>query len=134
MQEALQFLRQNPIQYLATVAPDGKPKVRPFQFMLERGGKFYFCTSTEKEVYRQIRQAPDVEFCASSQSGEWMRMKGKVVFSGDLEIKTEILAQNPLVKSLYQSPDNPVFAIFYLDDCMATICDFSGNPPKQYAL
>lgn len=63
-----------------------------------------------------------------------MRMNGKVVFSEDMEIKTEIIEQNPLVKSLYHSPGNPVFAIFYLDGCAAAICDFSGDPPKQYAL
>jgi uncharacterized pyridoxamine 5'-phosphate oxidase family protein len=33
------------------------------------------------------------------------------------------------IKSIYKTPDNPVFEIFYLQDAEAVIYDFSGNPP-----
>jgi len=38
MKEVVKFLEENPVQYLATVSEDGKPKVRPFMFNLEREG------------------------------------------------------------------------------------------------
>lgn len=41
MNEVVKFLTENPVQYFATIGLDGKPKVRPFQFMLEYGGKLY---------------------------------------------------------------------------------------------
>jgi uncharacterized pyridoxamine 5'-phosphate oxidase family protein len=49
-------------------------------------------------------------------------------------VKTTIIEHNPLVKSIYKTPDNPIFEIFYLDDAKAVIADFSGQPPKQYNL
>ena len=55
MQAVVDFLRQSQIQYLATVGLDGRPKVRPFQFMLEQDGKLYFCTSNQKNVFKEIQ-------------------------------------------------------------------------------
>ena len=39
---------------------------------------------------------------------------------------------NPIVKSQYQTADNPIFEVFYLADAEAVIADFSGNPPRTY--
>lgn len=134
MNEVIQFLNENPVQYFATVGLDGRPKVRPFQFMLEQDGKPYFCTNNTKEVYKEIQTTPYVEIVTSSSTFAWMRLSGKVTFSNDLEIKKAIIEASPLVKSLYQTAENPTFEIFYLDEANAVIADFSGNPPKTYVL
>ena len=134
MNEVLNFLTKNPICYLATVDKAGNPKVRPFQFMLEDGGKFYFCTSNQKDVYKQIKNKPTVEFSIMSKEMAWIRLKGNVVFSDNINLKTKIIDNSDLVRSIYQKPDNPIFEIFYLDNAEATIADFSGNPPKTYSL
>lgn len=134
MNEVIQFLNENPVQYFATVGLDGRPKVRPFQFMLEKDGKLYFCTNNTKEVYKEIQNTPYVEIVTSSSTFAWMRLSGKVTFSNDLEIKKSIIEASPLVKSIYQTAENPIFEIFYLDEANAVIADFSGNPPKTYAL
>lgn len=134
MNEVVAFLKQNPVVYCATVGLDGKPKVRPFQYMLEQDGKFFFCTSNRKEVYREMKHQPYVEFCVTNTSFAWIRLKGKVVFSDDRAVKGRIMEENPLIKNIYQSPDNPVFEIFYLGDAQASIADFSGDPAKNYKL
>ena len=134
MQAVIDFLVQSQVQYFATVGLDGRPKVRPFQFMLERDGKLYFCTSNQKDVFKQIQDQPYVEICASSENFSWLRLKGKVVFSQDLAIKEKVQEASPLVKSIYQTPDNPEFEVCYLDKAVATIHDFSGNPPQTYEL
>lgn len=134
MNEVIQFLNENPVQYFATVGLDGRPKVRPFQFMLEQDGKLYFCTNNTKEVYKEMQNTPYVEIVTSSSTFAWMRLSGKVTFSNDLEIKKAIIEASPLVKSLYQTAENPIFQIFYLDEANAVIADFSGNPPKTYVL
>lgn len=134
MNEVIQFLNENPVQYFATVGLDGTPKVRPFQFMLEQDGKLYFCTNNTKEVYKEMQNTPYVEIVTSSSTFSWMRLSGKVTFSNDLEIKKAIIEASPLVKSLYQTAENPIFEIFYLDEANAVIADFSGNPPKTYVL
>ncbi len=133
MQIVTDFLRQSHIQYLATMGLDGKPKVRPFQFKLEDGGKLYFSTTNDKSVYKEIKKHPFVELCASGENFSWLRLSGKVVFSNNLAIKTRIFKEAiPLIQSIYKSPDNPIFALFYLDEAVATISDLSGNPPKTF--
>ncbi|AEF93206.1 pyridoxamine 5'-phosphate oxidase-related FMN-binding protein [Desulfotomaculum nigrificans CO-1-SRB] len=134
MNEVVNFLNENPVLYLATIGRDGKPKVRPFQFMLEKEGKLFFCTSNKKEVYEEIKLNPYVEFSTTNQNNVWIRISGRVKFSDDMAAKTKILEQNPLIKSIYKTPDNPIFEIFYLENVKAVIADFSGQPPKQYNL
>ena len=52
MSKAVEFLNENPIQYLATVGRDGKAKCRPFMFAGEVDGKLWFCTNNTKDVYK----------------------------------------------------------------------------------
>ena len=134
IQTVTDFLVQSKVQYFATVGLDNKPKVRPFQFMFEEKGKLYFCTSNQKKVFQQIQNNPDVEISCCSESFSWLRLSGKVVFSKDLALKQRVLDKSPLVKSIYESADNPSFELFYLDEAVATIADFSGNPPKVIEL
>ncbi len=128
------FLIKSQVQYLATIGVDDRPKVRPFQFMLEEGGRLYFCTSNQKPVFKELQKHPYVEFCASGVNFSWLRLNGKVVFSKDLGLKARIQDASPIVKSIYQTPDNPAFEIFHLDGAVATIADFSGNPPQTFRL
>jgi len=129
-----EFLIKSQVQYLATIGVDGKPKVRPFQFMLEDGGKLYFCTSNQKPVFQEMQKHPYVEFCASGENFSWLRLSGKVVFSKDPGLKVRIQDASPIFKSIYKTPDNPTFEVFYLDAAVATIADFSGNPPQTFRL
>lgn len=134
MNEVVKFLSENPVQYLGTTDKEGNPKVRPFQFMIEKGGKLFFSTSNQKEVYEEIKNNSNVELCVSSPSYEWIRLSGKVVFSTDMDVKVGIIEHSPLVKSIYKTPDNPNFEIFYLDNAKAVIADFSGQPPRTISL
>lgn len=134
MNEVIKFLNDNPVQYFSTVGLDGRPKVRPFQFILEKDGKLYFCTNNQKDVYNEIKNNPYVEICTSSSTFSWIRLSGKVVFTDNLDIKKIIIEHSLLVKSLYNNAENPIFEAFYLKDIKATISDFSGNPPVTYVL
>lgn len=131
MQKVSAFLQENPDGYLATTEA-GKPRVRPFQFQFEEDGKFYFCTATTKPVYQQLQQTAFIEFCSSSKNGAWLRLSGPIVFSPDRSLKQRILDASPMIRGIYQTPDNPVFAIFYLEHGQASISDFSGNPPQTF--
>ena len=130
MQEIIQFLRENITGFLATV-DNGKPRVRPFQFMMEKDGKLYFCTNNTKDVFKQLNVNRSVEFCSLSPNFQWIRVSGNIQFSDDLALKSEVLQASEMVKSIYKTPDNPIFEIFYLEHGKATIADFSGQPPKQ---
>ncbi|MCF7974142.1 MAG: pyridoxamine 5'-phosphate oxidase family protein [Phycisphaerae bacterium] len=134
MKTVLTFLVKSQIQYFATVGMDGRPKVRPWQLMMEHKGKLYFCTSNQKTVYKEIQRQPYVELCASGEDFSWLRLSGKVVFTQDLAIKGKVQEASPLVKSIYKTPDNPAFEVFTLDEAVAMIADFSGAPPRTFNL
>lgn len=133
MSEVVTFLQENPVQYLATVGRDGKPKCRPFMFCFEREGKLWFCTNNTKEVYKDLQENPYVEVSTSSPAYAWIRLSGKAVFADDQAVK-EGCMENPIVKGQYQSADNPIFVVFYLEGVKAVLADFSGNPPREYTL
>ena len=131
--EVVTFLQENPVQYLATIGRDGKAKCRPFMFCFEQDGKLWFCTNNTKEVYKDMLANPNIEVSVSSPSYAWIRLHGKVVFENNREVKKGCM-NNPIVKGQYQTADNPIFEVFYLEDAQAVIADFSGNPPKEYIL
>lgn len=133
MSEVAEFLSKNPVQYLATVGLDGKPKNRPFMFCFEKGGKLWFCTNNKKDVYEQLQKNPYVELTVSSPEYSWIRLNGKAVFENNMAVKEGCMA-NPIVKGQYQTADNPIFEVFYLTEAKAVIADFSGNPPQEYSL
>lgn len=133
MQRVVEFLQANPVQYLATVGRDGKAKVRPFMFSFERDGKLWFNTGNMKDVYKDMQENPNIEICVSSPEFQWIRISGEATFVNDLEIKAAAL-ENPIVKGNYQTPDNPVFEVFYLANAHAVLADFSGNPPQEIDL
>lgn len=134
MNDVLDFLEKSQVQYFATVGLDGRPKVRPFQLMMEHGGKLYFCTSNRKEVFKEVQQQPYVELCASGENLSWLRVSGKVIVTQDLSIKEKVLEASPLVKSIYQTADNPALEVFYLGAARAVLADLSGKPPRVFDL
>ena len=131
MKEVVEFLQANPVQYLATVGRDEKAKCRPFMFCFEKEGKLWFCTNHTKEVYKDMQENPYIEISVSSPEYAWIRLSGKAVFENNIEVKEGCMT-NPIVKGQYQTADNPIFEVFYLEEAKAVIADFSGNPPKTY--
>ena len=131
MKKVIEFLQANPVQYLATMGTDGKAKARPFMFAGELDGKLWFCTNSQKDVYRDMQKNPWVELTVSSPEYAWIRLNGKAVFEDNRAAK-EMCIANPIVKGQYQTADNPIFEVFYLDDPHGVIADFSGNPPYTF--
>lgn len=133
MNEVVKFLQENPVQYLATVGRDGKAKCRPFMFCLEHDGKLWFCTNSQKDVYKDLQENPCAQLSVASPAYAWIRLDGNAVFENNRTVK-EGCMNIPIVKSQYQTADNPIFEVFYLDEAHAVIADFSGNPPRKYDL
>lgn len=129
MKEVIEFYTKNPVGCLATTE-NGKPRVRPFQFMFAADGKFWFCTANTKDVYHQLVANPFVEFVATSPECKFMRISGEIKFSADLKIKKHIIATNDLVRSVYQTAENPTFEVFCLEHGSVKIADLSGQPPQ----
>ena len=131
MKEVIKMLDENPMGFLATIE-NGEPRLRPWGFMFEENGKFYFSTNDTKDVYKQLQANPSAEFSTRSPKFIWVRLRGKVTFTEDMRIKEKILEGSDLVKSIYKSADNPIFKVFYIAHGSAVIADISGQPPKQF--
>lgn len=122
------ILKANPNGVLATVA-GGKSKTRVFQYLFTIEGKVYFCTSNEKPVYAQIKENPYVSFCTYPVDfSPVLSVNGKAVFVNDTALKIRALDENPGIKGLYGTPDNPAFEIFYIDVEEVETFSFAEGP------
>ena len=108
-------LKANPNGVLAT-QDGGKVKTRVFQYLFADGSKVYFCTSNQKPVYNQLAANPQVSFCTyPANFAPVVSVNGKVTFVDDQALKARALDENPGIKGIYNTPDNPVFELFYID-------------------
>jgi len=133
MKEVIEYLHKSGVQYFATIGLDGKPKVRPFHFMFEEEGKLWFCTSNEKEVYKELQKWPYTELSTMGDNMSWVRLSGKVVFSDSMKVKEKIFEVSPMVKGIYKSAENPSFVVFFLEEANANIFEI-GKPSVNYSL
>jgi uncharacterized pyridoxamine 5'-phosphate oxidase family protein len=129
----VEILKAHPAGVFATI--DGtKVRTRVFQFLFADGNKVYFCTNSEKPVYQQLQVNPNVSFCTFSQNfAPVLSVNGKVVFVDDLSLKTRALEENPPIKGIYKTPDNPVFKVFYIDVEEVETFSFEEGP-KAYTI
>lgn len=131
MEKVVSFLKENPVQYLATVGRDGRAKCRPFMFCFEKDGKLWFCTNHQKDVYKDMQENPYIEICISDNIYTWLRLNGRAVFENNRAVK-EACMDNPIVKGQYETADNPIFEVFYIQEPHGVIADFSGKPPYTF--
>jgi uncharacterized pyridoxamine 5'-phosphate oxidase family protein len=118
--EVAVYLERVGLQYMATIGLDGKPKVRPVQFMVLEDNRLWFCTNSEKALYRELQVNPSIELCGSRLEKDeiqtaWIRLSAEVVFEDNRRVKELIMEKSSIVHELYQNnPDHPLFKTFYL--------------------
>ena len=130
MKVIVDFLDATIDGFLATLE-EGQPRVRPYQFMLEDKGRLCFSTNNTKEVCKQLKLNPSMEFASSNQHGGWIRLRGNVAFSSEAALKDKILAKSAVVRGIYKTSDHPNFEVFYLEHGSAQIMASSGQPVKK---
>lgn len=122
------ILKENPNGVLAT-QNGNKVKTRAFQYLFNEGNKVYFCTANSKPVYEQLQKNPYVSFCTYPKNfSPVLSVNGKAVFVDDRELKTRSLDENPDIKGMYHSADNPEFELFYIDTEEVCTFDFTNGP------
>lgn len=133
MFDYVSVLKENPNGVLATKNGE-KIATRVFQYLFADGNKIYFCTSSKKPVYAQLKADPNVSFCTYPKNfSPVVSVNGKVVFVEDMVLKTRALEENPSIKGIYKTPDNPVFKIFYIDAKEIETFNFQEGP-RTYTL
>ena len=126
-----EILKANPNGVLAT--QNGQSVgTRVFQYLFADGNKVYFCTSSQKPVYDQLKANPNVSFCTyPANFSPVLSVNGKAVFVDDMALKTRALDENPGIKGIYNTPDNPIFTLFYIDVAEVETFSFTEGP-KSY--
>ncbi len=113
-EEVLEFVRQNPVCFIATMDGD-QPRVRGFLAVLFNDGNIYFTTGTMKRVYDQLARNPKVELCFPSRDySRTLRIAGTVEFIDDREKKQQLLNERDYLKSFGGKVDDPRFKLLRL--------------------
>lgn len=118
--EIIEFFEKNRCGFLSSVDCD-RPRVRPWSFLFEDNGKIWFLTTNKKRVFKQLQENPYMEFCSISSDYISARIGGKIEFCNDMEVKKRILNERPILKEIYQSAENPLLELFYLEHGTASL-------------
>lgn len=126
MDEVLKFLAECKTFYLATVDGD-QPHVRPLGVAFEYEGKIAFTTNNTKDMFKQMKANPKVEFCACKPDGQYLRVTGTVAFDKSTDAaRTKALEVAPVLQNMYKVDDG-IFEIFTLAGGTATFADMKGG-------
>ena len=127
IQDVAERLNKVGLQFFATIGLDGKPKVRPMQYMVIEDGKLWFCTNSEKAVYAEMMSCPTIELCGSKLEEDeiesvWIRLSADVVFEDNYKVKEMIMQKSSIVRKLYENKtDHSKFKVFYLKNIKGEI-------------
>jgi uncharacterized pyridoxamine 5'-phosphate oxidase family protein len=128
MNTAFDFIKANPVFHIATV--DGaKARVRPFGFIMKRNSTLYFCTNKTKDVYKQLKQNPDIEISDKGSNDTWLRIRGRIAFDETREAKAKAFeVSSNLLKIYPKGADDELFVTFYFTEAVATLFSFTAAP------
>ncbi len=125
MGQVMEFLQANRVFYLATT--DGTAAhVRPLGFVMEWEGRLAFCTSNQKDMYRQMLAHPQVEICCMDEQMNTLRIAGKAVFCTSAESQRRALEVMPGLSRLYAVGDGK-FEIFCIEGGRAVCATMRGE-------
>lgn len=102
-EEILDFIKRNPIFYLAT-SDNNMPHVRAMTVCNADENGILFNTKDFKKSNLELRNNPNVEMCFySPKEGVQVRLSGKVESVDDLAIKKDIVRRFPALTQLVQA-------------------------------
>jgi uncharacterized pyridoxamine 5'-phosphate oxidase family protein len=108
-----EILKDGTLGYFATTN-ESQLEVRGWQYQFEEGNKFYFITSNNKDVFKEMKANPQVAF-AGSINGYNVRISGKATFLTDKIEKEKAFSKiSAQVQQMYESASNPLVEIFYI--------------------
>ena len=125
MEKAFAFLSTHKDVAFATVEQD-RPKIRVFQIVKQEGHTLYFATSPRKEVYRQLRENPNIELLAMDGNVS-VRVTGRAVFDVSDDVAREIYTDNLVLLRLYKQYTDLVY--FRLPAAKSDYFDLTPTPP-----
>ena len=116
-EEIMEFLKENPTFYLATV--DGYlPRVRPIGFAMWYNGHLCIALGKHKAAYKQLLDNTNLEICAANDRGEWLRVQGTANFDNSPEAQAAAFQVMPQLADMYNEETGNKLGIVYYDDLL----------------
>lgn len=122
------FLTESKVFYLTT--EDGnKPKCRPVSFHMLVDDRLYFGVGDFKDVYKQMQENPNVEFCATVGQ-DFLRYFGEATFTNDQSIVEKALDAMPMMRKIYNEQTGYGLGMFSLENATAEFRNMMGIKEK----
>lgn len=113
MNKIIEFINQNKFGNLATCNND-KPDTRPFELAFHCDKGMFFYSSSEDELTNQLKQNPNICFCATDSNYNYVKVKGSVKFSEDNDDKSNILEKSKFAKNVFNDSNIDNMKVFFL--------------------
>ncbi len=110
-EEAIDLIRDAGFGYLATVEGD-QPRVRPMMpYLLEDEKRLLVAFLGRSRSIADIKKNPRVEFCFVDRKMWYCRVAGQARISTDIDKKTILWDNVPMLKQYFGGPDDPNFVL-----------------------
>ncbi len=133
MDEIVAYLRGIPAWYLATIDEHDaeQPRVRPFSFACADGGKLWFCTSRDKDVWRELAAHPKFELSGWKPGSYWIVVSGAADLADDANaserVREEGFRHMVGIGEHHESAHDGRLAFFSVREGVARFCDIDGS-------
>lgn len=106
-------IREAKFPMLATVDPEGQPRVRPVSpVRVDEDFTIYVANLAAYQKTREIAANPKVELAYLSPDHDQVRITGLATIETDPEVITAIWEKNPLLRQYLGTPENPQFVLY----------------------
>ena len=112
---AQQTIRQAKYPMLASVDPDGQPRVRPVSPVKVDGFFVWVASLRSSGKTVELEENPRVELCYLEGGHDHVRITGLAVLVEDDAERRMIWDANPLLRSFLKSIDNPEFMLYRIE-------------------
>ena len=130
-EELCAIIEKAKVLFLATADGD-QPKNRPISGHFIDGGRVVFGIGDFKDVYRQLRANPKLEFAGLCEGAKWLRLTGRAVFDEGAEREAhqaKMLEALPSLRNIYNAETGNKLMTFHLED--ATVEVVNLMPPGE---
>lgn len=109
---ARQIIKRAKFPMLATVSPEGQPRVRPVSPVRVDGFTVYVANLRSYGKTAEIAENPRVELCYLDDQHDQVRITGIAEVLEDRALLEEIWNSNPLLRKYLGSLDNPALIVY----------------------
>lgn len=133
LDEIVTYLRGVPAWYLATIdeADPEQPRVRPFSFACADAGKLWFCTSRDKDVWRELAVRPKFELSGWKPGSYWIVVTGEANLDDDANasdaVRRAAFEHMVGIGETHTSPDDGRLALLSVRRGTVRFCDIDGS-------